>query len=557
MSSALNVVCGVCWIAGVLTRANFVLLSFRKSKLVDDDDDEFGALEKKPAATAAAIQPTIGWHAPSFIPNLPPPPVANSKEMVAQKARMASVKPVHYANEYAVPNSPAPLSDVEQALDMTSQSSTTTQSIPFFIPQAPVPAPVLPPLAATVAAVATAVHAPATPTIATSDIVQTLGLPMFLVGCDVNALQNLASQPSLLSTFVDVNGMYDQNRLMTFVQTLSGSLPTHQGSIGGFQQQPAAIAGYGAPPAQAYGSVVGGGVYGSAASAGGTYGPASSYGSSWQGGSGSAKSGSRAGQSGVEANLHLSGYGPTTSQAEIIALFSPYVVVTEVVMKQNFTFVNTRDPEGAERAREALNGTLLGGMPVRINMAQRKNRDVGSSGIGGAISTTSSSSYYGQSSTAPPISGYGPAGGTGSSTYGHAPPPPQVPGLPQGIPPGQPPAVEDISSVRDDRGNSATKNLFVAGYGTGTSEAQLRQMFSAFGPIISVMMKNNFSFINTTDRVVAVRAREGLMGMDVNGGRLRINFAKESGRLGTSFDLGYGSKGNPPVGNSHYGRGGY
>jgi RNA recognition motif-containing protein len=75
----------------------------------------------------------------------------------------------------------------------------------------------------------------------------------------------------------------------------------------------------------------------------------------------------------------------------------------------------------------------------------------------------------------------------------------------------------DINQVRDDRGNGATKNLFVAGYGPGTSESQLRQLFSAYGPIISVMVKERFSFVNTTDRAVAVAAREGLMGTEVNG----------------------------------------
>ena len=44
-------------------------------------------------------------------------------------------------------------------------------------------------------------------------------------------------------------------------------------------------------------------------------------------------------------------------------------------MKGTFAFVNTTDPIGAKQAREALNGTLLGGMPVRINMAQRRSRE--------------------------------------------------------------------------------------------------------------------------------------------------------------------------------------
>ena len=83
--------------------------------------------------------------------------------------------------------------------------------------------------------------------------------------------------------------------------------------------------------------------------------------------------GYRGTQNSSEGNLHLSGYGPHTTQPEIIALFSPYVQVREVVMKGTFCFVNTDDATMAKQAREALNGALLGGAPIRINMAQRKN----------------------------------------------------------------------------------------------------------------------------------------------------------------------------------------
>jgi hypothetical protein len=114
------------------------------------------------------------------------------------------------------------------------------------------------------------------------------------------------------------------------------------------------------------------------------------------------------------------------------------------------------------------------------------------------------------------------------------PPPPQG-----GRPAGGPPA--NVDSVRDDRGNPATKNLFVAGYGAGTSEAQLRDIFNQHSHVTGCVMKGNFSFVNTTDRSAAVVARQALMGSMVNGGVLRINFAKETGRLGTSFDLTYNS----------------
>ena len=99
----------------------------------------------------------------------------------------------------------------------------------------------------------------------------------------------------------------------------------------------------------------------------------------------------------------------------------------------------------------------------------------------------------------------------------------------------------DYDNVRDDRGNFSTKNLFVAGYGTGTTEHEIRQLFSQYGKVTGTVMKGTFCFVNTMDKETAVKARSGLVGVTLNGGPLRINFAKESGRLGTSFDQTYNS----------------
>ena len=99
--------------------------------------------------------------------------------------------------------------------------------------------------------------------------------------------------------------------------------------------------------------------------------------------------------------------------------------------------------------------------------------------------------------------------------------------------------------MRDDRGNAATKNLFVAGYGSGTDENQLTSLFAQYGTIINVMTKGTFSFVNTSDRLTAVVARNALTGSTVNGGSLRINFAKECGRMGTTFD-------RPPPANTNF-----
>lgn len=478
-----------------------------------------------------AIHAVVGWHAPLLLPERtdPPPPHVNSKEKVAQTTRMASVTPAKYTSEYNVPNNPTSLSDVEQALDMTSQSSTVTQPIPFFVPQAVAPATTV--ADALPQGVPTTNYSapPPPPGVASAEVVQSLGLPMFLIGQNVQALQTLASTPSLLSTFVDNTGMYDQIRLTSLVQTLSQGTPTPV-------QQPSVSTGYGSSRFEN----VAGGAFGPGSSSNGVYGPAPTS---------AGNSGYRGAQNSGEGNLHLSGYGPSTTQAEIIALFSPYVQVDEVVMKTTFCFVNTSDPVGAKRAREALNGALLGGQPVRINMAQRKNRDAtpGADPYGSSVATTGTSYYGHQASTFTPS--------VGATSPGFGQPAAQL-SLTTSQVPGQglPIVGGDYSNVRDDRGNPATKNLFVAGYGQGTTETLLRQIFSSHCEIVGVIMKGTFCFINTADRGQAIRARDALSGTLLNGGVLRINFAKESGRLGTSFDLTYGNK---APSRSHYGPRGF
>ena len=66
---------------------------------------------------------------------------------------------------------------------------------------------------------------------------------------------------------------------------------------------------------------------------------------------------------------------------------------------------------------------------------------------------------------------------------------------------------------------------------------QERQNFGQHCNVVGVVLKGNFTFVNTGSREDAVKARDMLQGNMINGGPLRINFAKETGRLGTSFDL--------------------
>ena len=447
--------------------------------------------------SAPAMTATVRWSKPTPLPADPknPPVQVDSKEFVSQTARMASVPAVNYISDTDVPSNPNPLTDIEQALEFTSQASATApESIPWVPPppqpQAPAPA------AALLDQIAGAFPSAASSG-ASIEQVQAMGLPLFLTGQNVQALQTLASSPSLLQTFLDPSGAYDQTRLLQLVQTLTQNLaPSQPGAA-------TAVPGFQAPAASAMSSH-----YGVAATA---YQPpsasASTFGSYGGGGLSTGGGGGYRGDKNEAGNLHVSGYGPTTTEHDIRNLFAPYVNVDEVVMKSNFSFVNTSDAEGAARAKEILNGSLLGGMPIRVNPATRKTSNAGAS--------------FGLSAAPVPA----PA----------APAPRDMNGQIQ------------YDQVRDDRGNVATKNLFVAGYGLNTTEQQLREVFAPHCTVTSVAMKSTFAFVNTNDRIAAIHAREALTGAILNGGALRINFAKETGRLGTSFDSG----------GSRYGPGGF
>mmetsp|Transcript_3294 Transcript_3294/g.8525 ORF Transcript_3294/g.8525 Transcript_3294/m.8525 type:complete len:828 (-) Transcript_3294:225-2708(-) len=477
-------------------REKEMLLKARKSKLIDEDDN-------MNLNTMTTMATASGWQQPKLLPpDIENPPVqVSSSEVAVQTRRMASVLPVSYMTDADVPSNPTPLTDIEQALDMTSQSASVPAAIPWGWDPPAAAAPVQQQGLVTsatvplVGALTPTVSAPAPAASgATLEMVQSMGLPLFLVGSDVTALQTLAASPSLLNTFVDANGMYDQTRLMALVQTLSQNMtpaqpqsvgqPTVQGMAGMTSFHGGASGGHlGTAPAPSFQSPP----------QSSTYGPASQQnGSSYRGD-----------QNGSDGNLHISGYGPTTTQHDIITLFSPYVQVDEVVMKGTFAFVNTSDGNGALRAREALNGALLSGSPVRINAAVRRARDPAR-----AESRALQRSQAIRSEAVP---------------------------LPRGVT-----GEIDYEKVRDDRGNPATKNLFVAGYGPGTTEQELRDIFGQHATITGVVMKTTFSFVNTSDKIAAVNAREALIGSVINGGVLRINFAKESGRLGTSFDSTYG-----------------
>ena len=500
-----------------------------------------------------------GWTEPKRLPLDPENPAfqVNSKEVAVQLRRMTSVLQANYSSEEFIPNNPAPLSDIEQALDMTSHSTFVPELIPFFVPQQdaapapvapapiPIPVPVPVPVPLPVQAPITALSAlpptiglsrpsnpqpvlpvpPVNPSVATAEVVQAMGLPLFLAGQNIRALQTLAASPGLLNAFLDAHGGYDQIRIMNLVQTLTQNLPAvpqpvvpAPAPINTNYQPPPITPQYITPQAPQY----------QAPPQASTYGPSQGLQPPSQGlqppsqGLQPGSRGYRGDQNVSDGNLHISGYGPMTTPDSIIALFAPYVKVDEVVPKNGFMFVNTNNPDGARRAREALNGVMLGGSPLRINVALRRNKN-----------PTPNDSVMGVAKPRPnPIE----VAPLPRDTMGNI----------------------DYNSVRDDRGNPGTKNLFVAGYGQGTTEQELKDIFGQHTKVNGVVMKGSFSFVNTGDKTSAIHSRDALTGAVVNGGVLRINFAKESGRLGTSFDQGYTAPLNeqqPQNQRNYYGRG--
>eukprot|EP00979_Chaetoceros_neogracilis_P014860 scaffold4962_cov199-Chaetoceros_neogracile.AAC.1 len=196
----------------------------RKSKLEDQDD----------SLDTMVMMHATGWRQPQQLsPGENPPVQADSNELNAQMRRIVATLPANFLSEEDVPRNPTPLSVVEQALDLASQTSSIPQKIPLFAAEpepvttmpAPIAAPALP-LAPPPAPNMFAFPVPARPSnVATVEFVQSMGLPPFLVGQNTQALQTLAASPGLLSAFKDILGNYDQAKILNLVQTLTANIP--------------------------------------------------------------------------------------------------------------------------------------------------------------------------------------------------------------------------------------------------------------------------------------------------------------------------------------------
>ena len=489
-------------------REKELLEKARKSKLEDQDD----------SLDTMAMMYSTGWRQPQQLPPGENPPVqADSNELNAQMRRIVAILPTNFLSEADVPSNPTPLTDVEQALDLTSQLTLIPQRIPLFVAEpepitpAPVPISVLPaPPPPMQNAFMPPPSAPPS-NIATFEFVQSMGLPHFLVGQNTEALQTLAAAPGLLSAFKDMHGNYDQAKILNLVHTLTRTIPGAAPPVSVPPPPPQQFPPSGMSPyGQQYGFTAQTQQFQAPP-------PPPPQATSFYSAPGSFQTNN---SNSTDGNLHLSGFGPMTTPDMVIQLFAPYVKVDEVVPKEGFMFLNTSDPDGAHRAKEALTGVMVGGGPLRINPAVRRTKN------------------------------QFPSNDTASA---HRPPRTTAPAAPL---PRDALGQIDYNSVCDDRGNPATRNLFVAGYGPGTTEQQIRETFSQFCQVTGIVMKNNFAFVNSSEKKSAVQAREALTGAQVNGGQLRINFAKESGRLGTTFDNNQPSQRSfaPPQQTNYYGR---
>lgn len=92
--------------------------------------------------------------------------------------------------------------------------------------------------------------------------------------------------------------------------------------------------------------------------------------------------------------------------------------------------------------------------------------------------------------------------------------------LPFGVPP------EDTDV--DESGTPASTSLYVTSYGVGTTPNEVKDLFSKFVPVQSVVPKLNsaYMFVNTSDLGLAVKARQSLEGAELNGSAIQVKYCK-------------------------------
>ncbi len=76
------------------------------------------------------------------------------------------------------------------------------------------------------------------------------------------------------------------------------------------------------------------------------------------------------------AKLYVGNLSYQLSEEELRKAFEPYgeVVSVNIIHGKGFGFVEMSSPEEAEKAREALNNTVLAGRPMRVEEARPRRQ---------------------------------------------------------------------------------------------------------------------------------------------------------------------------------------
>ncbi|GMH73175.1 hypothetical protein TL16_g06114 [Triparma laevis f. inornata] len=199
----------------------------------------------------------------------------------------------------------------------------------------------------------------------------------------------------------------------------------------------------------------------------------------------------------MASNLHVSGYGPATVRDHIQHLFSQYVQVKNIIFKDGFCFVNTDDPDGVSRARQALQGFMLNGSPMKINDAIKRNADAAL-----PMERETDENLFRMSSEVKDNQTPLPLFPNGDINY---------------------------SQIFDDKGNGTNTNLWVGGFRSTPTDMELRKLFGPHCQIKNTVIKDQYCFVNTEDLRGAVLARFNCQGDIFKGGVIKINFAGGKG----------------------------
>lgn len=86
-----------------------------------------------------------------------------------------------------------------------------------------------------------------------------------------------------------------------------------------------------------------------------------------------------------EHKLYVGNLSYNTTNEQVKEVFSAHGVVSEVniLSGKGFGFVTMSTAEEAQRAKEALNGTELGGRNIKVDIARPMRKDSGGFGGGG------------------------------------------------------------------------------------------------------------------------------------------------------------------------------